>query len=81
MQIEWKKTQGFIRCGITRLLVPPSFLLRRENGKNNELIHEIYNFTAILIADENIGNIHQKHHIKYYESHVVTSNEWTHFLR
>jgi hypothetical protein len=57
MQIEWKKTQGFIRYGITSLLVPPSFLFRRGDGKDDELIHGINNIKTILIADEDIRNI------------------------
>jgi hypothetical protein len=39
MQIERKKTQDFIRYGITSLLVPPSFLFRRGDGKKDELIY------------------------------------------
>jgi len=57
MEIEWMKTQGFIRYGITSLLVPPSFFFRRGDGKNDELIHGINNITAILIADDAIRNI------------------------
>jgi hypothetical protein len=60
MQIEWKKTQSFIRYGITSLLVPPSFSLRRGDGKKDELLYGINNITAILIADDDIVNIHPK---------------------
>jgi hypothetical protein len=58
MKVEWKTVQGFIRYGITSLLVPPSFLFRRGDGKNDELIYGINNFTAILIADGDRRNIH-----------------------